>query len=326
MNSSIKHAFATVVACSAIFGGQAKADAWLTSYSKALQISAKTGKPVLVDFTGSDWCHWCVQLHHEVFDTPVFKKWAAKNVVLLELDYPHNTPQSPEIKKQNEELLKKYPVRGFPTIYFLKSNGKAFGMYYYDQGGPAHWTAMADRLINPTKTTGTRPLKFADNAKGYPPKVDKELYADNDLRGKTAPKLTVEKWLTGKAPDTAGKVVIIDFWATWCPSCRDLIPELAVWKKKYAKDVVIIGVSDEKPQIVANFMKKMSMPYNVAIDTTDKTSKLIGIRSIPQVLVITPDHVVRWQGYPKDQKDLLTDEVLQRIIDTSKGKKVVAQR
>jgi len=153
MNSSIKHAIAAVFALSMLAGANAKGEGWLTSYTQALKQSQKTGKPILANFTGSDWCHWCIQLHHEVFDTPEFKKWASKNVVLLELDYPHSVPQSAELKKQNEDLLKKYPIEGYPTIYFIRSDGKAFGTYGYDRGGPVRWTKMADRLVQSHKQT-----------------------------------------------------------------------------------------------------------------------------------------------------------------------------
>jgi len=142
-----KPALALFLACSTL--AVARADgSWLTSYKQALKVSKETGKPILADFTGSDWCHWCIQLHREVFDTPKFKKWAAKNVVLLELDYPRRTPQPAELRQQNLGLLRKFSyIRGYPTILFLKSDGTAFGKYGYDWGGPDHWTQFADRLL-----------------------------------------------------------------------------------------------------------------------------------------------------------------------------------
>ncbi len=120
----------------------------------SVKVSQKMGKPILADFTGSDWCGWCMRLHKEVFNTPDFKKWADKNVVLLELDYPHTTPQPEALKQQNEKLMRRYGycIRGFPTILFLKSDGKPFGQYGYDRGGPSRWTVMADRLVNPKRS------------------------------------------------------------------------------------------------------------------------------------------------------------------------------
>ena len=79
-------------------------DGWLLNFDKAAEQSMKTGKPILANFTGSDWCGWCIRLKKEVFITPAFKKWAKENVILLELDYPRRTQQTEEIKKQNKEL------------------------------------------------------------------------------------------------------------------------------------------------------------------------------------------------------------------------------
>ena len=99
-------------------------DAWLTSYDKALTQAKAEKKVVLADFTGSDWCGFCIKLKHEVLDTDEFKTWAKQNVVLLELDYPRQKQQSDEVKKQNQELAKKFGVDGFPTVLVLDGEGK----------------------------------------------------------------------------------------------------------------------------------------------------------------------------------------------------------
>lgn len=165
----------------------------------------------------------------------------------------------------------------------------------------------------PVVGQGTKP--------GYPPIVnDKTLYATNDFRGKQAPKLEVEQWLTGKAPDTKGKVIFIDFWATWCGPCRALIPEMNEWAAKFKNDLVMIGISDESPETVKGFMADNKMAYNVAIDTKKRTSKAVGVKGIPHVMVITPDGVVRWQGFPGSPEDPLTEAKLEQIIKASKSK------
>ena len=61
---------------------------WLESYADALKLSEKTGRPILADFTGSDWCGWCIKLKDEVFNTPEFAAWAKEDVIPLELHYP----------------------------------------------------------------------------------------------------------------------------------------------------------------------------------------------------------------------------------------------
>ena len=76
-----------------------------------------TGKPIVANFTGSDWCGWCKKLKKEVFDKTEFKNWANENVVLLEVDFPRRVPQTEELKKQNRELQQMFKVGGYPTIH-----------------------------------------------------------------------------------------------------------------------------------------------------------------------------------------------------------------
>lgn len=122
----------------------------------------------------------------------------------------------------------------------------------------------------------------------------------------------------GSAPDWKGKILVLDFWATWCPPCRATIPELNGIAKKFSKDVVVIGISEEKPDVVQAFMKKTEMDYHVAIDTQGRTTKTVGVRGIPHVLVVTPDGIVRWQGFPLDDKEPMSEAVIERIIKASR--------
>lgn len=158
---------------------------------------------------------------------------------------------------------------------------------------------------------------------GYPPVVtEKKLHATNDLRGLKAPQLEVEKWLNGKSPQTKNKVVILEFWATWCPDCRRLTPELNRIAEKFAKDIVVIGVSDEPESTVQKYLDANSVKFNVACAPDRKMYKLVGVTGIPQVLVISKDNIVRWQGYADDKNDPLTDDKLAMIINASKHSRV----
>jgi len=123
---------------------------WMTDYNKALAMSKKTGKPILADFTGSDWCGWCIKLKQEVFSKPEFNAWAKKNVILLELDYPRKA-QPAALKAQNAKLAEKYQIQGYPTILFLGSKGQVIGKYGYDRGGPSVWTANASKMLKGKK-------------------------------------------------------------------------------------------------------------------------------------------------------------------------------
>lgn len=124
---------AIVLAASTVFAGEG----WQTDYKAALEQAAKENKPVLLDFTGSDWCGWCIKLDKETFSQPEFKKFAEKNLILVELDFPNNKPQADSVKKQNAELQAKYGVEGFPTLVLLNSKGKEIARNPgYLPGGP----------------------------------------------------------------------------------------------------------------------------------------------------------------------------------------------
>lgn len=118
--------------------GSARADAtWLTDFQKA-QAEAKAGhKLILLEFTGSDWCIWCIRLEAEVFSQPEFADFAKKNLVLVRADFPRAKPLSAEVRKQNQELAQRYEIGGFPTIVVLNEEGKQVGLLGYVPGGPA---------------------------------------------------------------------------------------------------------------------------------------------------------------------------------------------
>ncbi|MBI2812184.1 MAG: TlpA family protein disulfide reductase [Candidatus Melainabacteria bacterium] len=153
---------------------------------------------------------------------------------------------------------------------------------------------------------------------GYPPYTKKRLYAEHDLRGQSAPKLTVSEWLNGAAPDTKGKVVLLDFWATWCGPCGELVPELNQYKKKFGNDLVIIGITDETAKEVKKFRKATPIDYDIALAPGEEMYNAVGINGIPHCLVISADGIVRWQGFPPMDEDPLTEEKLAQIIQESK--------
>ena len=120
---------------------------WLDSYEEAVKLSEQSGKPILADFTGSNWCGYCVKLKKEVFDTPQFKAWAAENVILLELDYPRPNRQADWIKRQNNMLRDRYEIASYPTVLILNADGTMIGSQGYQRGGPKRWISVANNTI-----------------------------------------------------------------------------------------------------------------------------------------------------------------------------------
>ncbi|WP_269226467.1 thioredoxin family protein [Flavobacterium eburneipallidum] len=138
----------------ASFTVQAQELKWETDINKAITVSNKTKKPMLLFFTGSDWCGWCIRLQKEVLKTPEFTKWAKANVVLVELDFPRAVPQSNALKAQNNGLQQAFGVQGFPTVYFAtakiiknKPSFTGLGSTGYVAGGPAAWLDVANGII-----------------------------------------------------------------------------------------------------------------------------------------------------------------------------------
>lgn len=131
----------------------ATAAEWGTDYASALLAARQQGKAVLVDFTGSDWCHFCIRLRNEVLDHPDFAAWATGNFVLLEVDVPQNPNFDPRQLEQNRSLCTRYAIEGFPTVLVLDSRGRALGgIFGYEPDRAAMRSAFekglqADRLL-----------------------------------------------------------------------------------------------------------------------------------------------------------------------------------
>ena len=119
---------------------------WLTSYEQAEQKAKADNKLLLLDFTGSDWCGWCMKIDQEIFSKPAFKEYAAKHLVLLEIDFPMKRQVPAAVKAQNNKLAEKYQIQGFPTIIVLNGSGKKVGELGYVEGGPSAFIAQLETI------------------------------------------------------------------------------------------------------------------------------------------------------------------------------------
>ncbi len=139
---------------------------WITNYEEAKKKAAAEKKDILVDFTGSDWCHWCIKLSEEVFDKEEFQKQAPEKFILLELDYPNDkSKQSEELQKQNAELMERFQVQGFPTVLLLDAKGQPYGQTGYAPGGPDAYIKMLTEMRT-LRTTRDEKLAAASKLEG----------------------------------------------------------------------------------------------------------------------------------------------------------------
>jgi thioredoxin-related protein len=112
-------------------------DTWTSNYDKAVARAQAENKAILLDFTGSDWCPWCMKLKQEVFDSGQFKDYARDHLVLVEVDFPANDYRSQQVREQNNQLSKKYNIQGYPTVVILSKDQGRLGTLGYMPGGPS---------------------------------------------------------------------------------------------------------------------------------------------------------------------------------------------
>lgn len=121
---------------------------WSDDFSKSTLVAKDSGKDLLIDFTGSDWCSWCIKLRKEVFAQEEFDKKARDHFELVELDYPKDKSKlSEQVQKQNAELLERYPIKGYPTVLLCDTAGRPFAATGYRPGGPVDYLKHLDELL-----------------------------------------------------------------------------------------------------------------------------------------------------------------------------------
>lgn len=118
---------------------------WMTDFAAAKAKAKAENKMVFMDFTGSDWCPPCKLLQKEVFTKPEFAEYAAKHLVLLEVDFPRRKQLSPAQRAANEKLQDEFGIDGYPTIVVLESSGEPLGKLGYMPGGPQAFIEVLEK-------------------------------------------------------------------------------------------------------------------------------------------------------------------------------------
>lgn len=127
------------------------AGGWGDNFEAAKATAATEKKVILLDFTGSDWCGWCMKLDKEVFSKKEFKDYAKENLILVTVDFPQGKRQTKKLKEQNEALAKKYGVSGYPTIVLVDAEGKKLAQTGYEEGGPTKYVESLKQLLAKAK-------------------------------------------------------------------------------------------------------------------------------------------------------------------------------
>jgi protein disulfide-isomerase len=120
---------------------------WYTNYAQAVQEAQKARKPILLFFTGSDWCGWCKKMHQEIFASPDFISQVGNGFVFVDVDFPMNTKLPAELAQQNTQLKQKYGVTGYPTVIILDSNENFIAETGYRPGGGKAYADYLRQLL-----------------------------------------------------------------------------------------------------------------------------------------------------------------------------------
>jgi cytochrome c biogenesis protein CcmG, thiol:disulfide interchange protein DsbE len=137
--------------------------------------------------------------------------------------------------------------------------------------------------------------------------------SDQSLLNRPAPELAVEKWI-GEKPILQGKWAVILFWsAASPPSCR-VIPELNAWQKKFAERLAVAGICPQNEKQL-NQMTEPKVEFFTATDSKGKLAAAVGVTTIPQILLLDPKHIVRYQGHPA----ALNEKILQKLFASYPG-------
>jgi len=168
---------AMLLAVSPVFAQEGEHSDWYDDFDVATAAAKEQGKDLLVDFTGSDWCSWCIRLHEEVFQFDTFLTPAKEKYILVALDFPREDEAKAKVPnpKRNDELNKKYGVRGYPTILLMTNDGEVFAQTGYQEGGPEAYVAHMDEIAS----TGRKGLAAAK-------KFSAEYAAAKDARAQIA--------------------------------------------------------------------------------------------------------------------------------------------
>lgn len=261
---------------------------WLTDFEAAKKQAAAEKKPILMFFTGSDWCGWCKRLHSDVLDKDEFQKFAKESVILLELDFPQEKKQSDALKKQNAELNKKFKIDGYPTMVLVASDGEK----------------ELDRTVG-YDTDLVKKLKKA---------VKKDTGAAKKKSGETASDEAGGEglaWLTdfdaAKKQAAAEKKPILMFftgsdWCIWCQRLHEDVLDEDEFKD-FSKKFVLVELDFPQEKELPEALKKQN----------DALSEQFGVDGYPCTVVLEPDgktELGRLSGYSKEYI-----ERIQNILD-----------
>ncbi len=267
---------------------------WMTDYKAAMKKAAAEKKDMLLDFSGSDWCGWCIRLDKEVFDHKEFMEVASKDFVFVMLDFPRNKSLAPELKAQNEQLQKKYGQQGFPSVYLTDARGRPYALTGYEPGGvKAYLKNLSqlrekkikfDRLMTKARSAqleGFEKAKLVDEAirllpsemivNFYREEIEKIIALDSEnkagLRDRHSVNLVL--WDAGQLLNVGNvdkAIELVD------KAIKELKPKGEIAQEVYYYKAIVLDAKGDKPATLASL--------NKAIEVAPETEMAVQIKEI----------------------------------------------
>lgn len=124
---------------------------WHTDVQEATKLAKKENKALFLNFTGSDWCQYCVHNEKTVFSQAAFDSYVKKNMVCVLLDFPRKNELPQALIEQNNQLKFQYAVKGFPTYWILNHQLERLGKLEGGANSAVRFIEQVDEIIHPEK-------------------------------------------------------------------------------------------------------------------------------------------------------------------------------
>lgn len=203
-----------------------------------------------------------------------------------------------------------------PTNLLIDRQGNVRLAGLTAEGAASAATRLLAESFDPEKPPQARPQPKVPEVNF--PTFGEPVRSASDRRGQQAPEFVVEQWING-ADAPRGRLLLVDFWATWCRPCIAALPRMKEIAGRHREDICVIGISSETSEAFDRGMRGLNLDpkefnYAIAIDPQRRFERPFhqarGGIAIPHVVVISGDGVVRWQGHPAS----LSDQVLGQLI------------
>ena len=127
------------------------AEGWIADMDAAKKQAAEQKKDLMIEFTGSDWCGFCIKMEQNAFGVPSFGDFLNKNFVLFKADFPSRKQIPEDIRKQNSQLSKKYAIPGYPTVVIISPDGKELTRTGFIRGDVNDYLKHYQDILNKIK-------------------------------------------------------------------------------------------------------------------------------------------------------------------------------